>query len=146
MMLMRKGVVFGISAAGAALLAGAAFAVVSGFVVTPDIDTGSVSGSGGSNSCQAGSGVTFTVPNPTWSDTLGDYAVSTINYSGITSTCTGLGTADLTLNITIPPATSSIANATASNISSATGSLTLSTPITYSDAANGDYNFIVKDN
>lgn len=81
-----------------------------------------------------------------WDNTIGDYAVSNIAYSGITTTCQNLGTADLVLNLTIPPSGTSIANATATNMSAGSGALILNNSISYADAANADYNFFVRDN
>lgn len=122
--------------------AGVAWAVLSGVVVVPDAIQGIATG-GGANSCQTGA-VTFTVPDPTWSNSAGDYTVSTIGYSGINTQCVNLGTADLILNITDGSPTS-LANATATNMSSSSGTLTLSTPIPFDDATTGTYRYLVKD-
>lgn len=140
---MRKKLAVGVVAAVAVAGGGVAWAALGGFLVTPNLVQGLVVGSG-SVSCQTG-GVTFTVPTPTWSNTAGDYMVSTLNYSGINTTCVNLGTADLVLNIT-SGGTNSLANATATNMSTAAGTLNLSTAIPYDDAVSGRYVYFVKDN
>ncbi len=140
---MRTKLVIGLTVGGLVAATGVAWAVLGGVLITPDAVQGIVTG-GGSGSCQ-NSGVTFTVPDPTWSNTDGDYVVASIGYSGIATACVSLGTADLVLNITDGSPTS-IATATASNLSSANGTLTLSTAISFDEATTGQYRYLVKDN
>ena len=135
------GITTAVAALGAAA-GGVAYAVIGGTLAVPDLSIGLVTGQG-SNSCQT-TAITFTVPSPTWSNVVGDYVVSSIDYSGITTPCVNLGTADLTLNITASGGTNSLTNATALNMSNASGTLILSTAITYSDATTGRYNWTVK--
>ena len=140
---MRKTLAVGLTAGVALAAGGVAWAVLGGFVAVPDVVQGIATG-GGSGSCQ-GNAVTFTVPDPTWDNSMGDYAVTQVAYSGISTQCVNLGTADLVLNLT-NGSTQSIATATASNMSAATGTLTLSTAVSFDDATSGTYNYLVKDN
>ena len=140
---MKKTLAIGLTTVAVVAAGGVAWAALGGFVSVPDVVQGVATGGGG-GSCQVTS-VTFTVPTPTWDNTMGDYAVTTIGYSGITTQCVNLGTADLVLNLT-NGGTQSLATATASNMSSASGTLTLSTAVSFDDASSGTYNYLVKDN
>ena len=140
---MKKKLVGALVAGGTLVTASTAWALLSGVLVTPDVVQGLING-GGSGSCQTG-GITFTVPEPTWSNTDGDYMISAIAYSQIAAACVTLGTADLVLNIT-DGSTNSIANATATDMGNTSGNLTLSNSITFDEATTGQYFYLVKDN
>lgn len=139
---MKKKLVAAVAGFGVVATAGAAWAFLGGQVVVPDGIQGLVQGSG-PVSCQTG-GVTFTVPDPVWNSSAQDYVVSTIGYSGITTACVNLGTADLLLNVTSGGAT--VTSAQATNMSSASGTLTLTTPLDFDTATSGQYNYFVRDN
>ena len=140
---MNKKKVGIISAVGITAVAGAgvAFAAIAGFVQVPDAVTGFANG-GGSNSCQT-TAVTFVVPEPTFDSSVNQYTVSTIDYTGISATCISLGTADLLLTVTNG---SSLVYATASatNMNSGGGTLTLSANIEFEAATSADYNFLIR--
>lgn len=140
---MKKKIIVTAAVGGTLAISGIAWATLSGVLVTPDVVQGLING-GGSGSCQTG-GITFTVPEPTWSNSDGDYMVSDIAYSQIAAACVTLGTADLVLNIT-DGSTNSIANATASDMGNTSGNLTLSNSITFDEAVTGQYFYLVKDN
>lgn len=141
--LMRRAVIAGVVAFAVAVTAGVSYAVILANVAVPSLDTGTGNGTG-ATSCQTGSTITFTWPSPTWDNTNGEYSVSTLNYSNITNACVTLGTADLTVNIVLSGQSSSAATATATNMSAATGSLTLSAPIEFEDASTASIRFFVK--
>lgn len=141
--IVSRGIVAGLVAFAVAVTAGIAYALITANVVTPSLDVGAGQGTGGT-SCQTGSAITFTWPTPTWSNVEGDYLVSTLEYSNITSACVTLGTADMTVNIVASGGTTSVANATASNMGAATGTLNLSTPLTFDVATNAAIKFYVK--
>lgn len=138
---MRKKIVIPLVVVSAAAVTGVAFAAIAGFVQVPDAVTGLASG-GGSNSCQT-TAITFEVPEPTFDTDSNSYIVSTIDYSGISSACTTLTTADLIVTITNGSSTV-YATATASNMTLSSGTLTLSQPIEFENAAIADYNFLVR--
>ena len=121
---------------------GIAWAILSGTVVLPDVSQGVASTVGG-GSCQGATSVNFTVPTPTWDNAGAEYVVSTLNYSNISTPCVNLGTADLQVYVTANGAT--IGSATASNLSSATGTLTLSQPIAYADITTASYSYLVSE-
>jgi hypothetical protein len=139
----RKKIVAGVIVVGVVATAGVAFAAIAGFVQVPDAVTGLAAG-GGSASCQT-TPITFEVPEPTFDTSVNQYTVSTIDYSGISSTCVTLGTADLVVTIT-DGSTTVYATATASNMALSTGTLTLSQGIEFEAAASASYNFLVRDN
>jgi hypothetical protein len=70
--------------------------------------------------------------------------VTTLDYSGIDAACVTLATADLQVNVSLTGSTTSASNATALNMSAATGTLTLSTPLAFNDVSTSDVNFYVK--
>lgn len=140
---MKRAAVAGLTAAGVLAAGGVAWAVLGGSLLVPDAVQGVIQG-GGSGSCQTG-GLTFTIPSPTWDNQMGDYAITTVAYSGVSTQCVNLGTADLIVNL-VNGGTNSIATATASNMSSATGTLTLNNAVSFDDATSGTWNYLVKDN
>ena len=123
-------------------MAGAAWAYITSTASAPGFNTGAATTSTVA-SCQAGA-IAFTWPSPTWSDTAGDYMVTTLDYSGIDAACVTLATADLQVNVSLTGSTTSASNATALNMSAATGTLTLSTPLAFNDVSTSDVNFYVK--
>lgn len=139
---MKTKLIGALIASGIVLTASTAWALLSGVLVTPDVMQGLINGTG-SGGCQTG-GVTFEVPDPVWDNTLGDYMITSIGYDQIATACVSLGTADLVLNIT-DGGPSSITTATATNMQSSSGTLTLSNPISFDDATTGQYSYIVKD-
>jgi hypothetical protein len=88
--------------------------------------------------------VTFTVPEPTFDNTLGKYQISTLGYSGITTTCQNLETADLDVRLWRNGAT--LASGSASNMTSGSGTITLSNSVDFDDAVNAQFIYLVKDN
>lgn len=124
-------------------VAGVAWALLGGSVTSPDISIGRATGTG-STSCQT-QAVNFDVPPPTWDSTLGDYAVTTVDYAGIESACVSLTTADLLLTITPSGGSTVLATASATDMSASSGTLTLSTAISFDDASTGSYEYLVKD-
>jgi hypothetical protein len=139
----RKKIVAGVVVVGLVASAGVAFAAIAGFVQVPDAVTGFANGTG-STSCQT-TAITFEVPEPTFDTSVNQYTVSTIDYSGISSTCVTLGTADLVVTVTNGSSTV-YATATASNMTLSTGTLTLSQDIEFEDSASASYNFLVRNN
>lgn len=139
---MKKKIIAPLVAVGVLCAAGIAWAVLSATVNVPDIAIGSGTG-GGSSSCQTSS-PTFDVPTPTWDSTLGQYAVQSIDYSGIDSGCVGLGTADLVLTVTPANNNTVLATGTATDMSASSGSITLSSKISFDAAANAQYQFLVR--
>jgi hypothetical protein len=140
---MKKLIV--IPAVGVGILAagGVAWAILGGTVTAADIAQGIASG-GGSNSCQTG-GLSFTVPAPTWSDSDGNYMVSTIDYSNLSSACVNLGTADIVLNLTASGNSGpSIASGTETDAQASTGTINLSTPLSYDAAQSATYRYLVE--
>ena len=136
------GIATAVVALGAAST-GVAWAILGGTVTAADIAQGVASG-GGSNSCQTG-GLTFTVPSPTWSNSDGTYNVSTIDYSGLSAACVTLGTADIVLNLTASgQAGPSIASGTVTNATATTGTITLSTALSYDSAQSATYRYLVE--
>ena len=140
--LVKKLVVIPAVAVGDLAAGGIAWATLGGAITGTDVITGIATGTG-SNSCQTG-GLTFDVPSPTWNNSAGDYVVSTVDYSGIATACVNLGTADLIITVTANGSTQSIATATASNLSSATGTLSLSTPVSFDEITNGRIYYLVE--
>lgn len=138
----RKKLTAALATVGVLAVGGVAFAALSGLVVVPDVITGEATGPG-ATSCQ-NSGVTFTVPSPTWNPTQGAYAVTSIDYSGISSICVNLGTADMVLTITPPNASTVLASGTATNMGAATGSITLNQPLPFDTAAGASYEYLVR--
>lgn len=124
----------GVVAAG-----GIAWAALGGVVYLPDVVQG-IATSNSPNSCQ-NSALSFTVPTPTWSNSLQDYAVTTVDYSGVTTQCQNLATADLELRVVVNNST--MATASAANLTTATGTLTLSQAITYDAATSADFVYLV---
>mgnify|MGYP000597852771 CR=1 FL=1 len=124
-----------------ALLAagGVAWAALGGVVYLPDVVQGIATGNGG-NSCQT-SALSFTVPTPTWSNSLQDYAVSTVDYSGVTQICQNQATADLELRLVVNNST--VATASAANLQTVGGTLTLSQEVTYDAATSADFVYLV---
>lgn len=139
---MKKKLVTGLVAVGVVGSAGIAYATIGGFLNLPGIVQGIATGNG-SNSCQTGP-VTFTVPDPTWSNSASDYIVSSLDYSGISTPCVTLATADL--EVQVLAAGQSVASATASNMQASTGTLTLSSPVPYGQMQAATVNYLVKDN
>jgi hypothetical protein len=137
---MKKKIIGGIVAIGLIVSAGIAWAAIVGFVNVPDVVQGIASGTG-STSCQL-TAITFDIPEPEWNVSLADYGVSTVDYGGISQTCQNLGTADLLLTVT--DNNNVIATGSALNMSSASGTITLSSPVIFDTAANADYNFLVR--
>lgn len=126
------GLVLGVAGAAAA-------AVLSGSIIVPDVVDGLIQGPG-SSSCQS-NGLTFTMPDPTWDNGVGDWAISTLDYSGVTNVCVNLATADLQLKIV--DGNSVLASASATNMGATSGTLNLSQPVAFSLAANADFRWIV---
>lgn len=141
---MKRLLIAGLTAVGVVAAGGVAWAMLGGTIVLPDISQGFAQGGGGGG-CQTSS-VTFTVPDPTWSNTAGDWMVSTIGYSGISTVCVNLGTADLQLTLTADNQQNAAATATATNMGSSSGTLTLSSAVPFDTATSGDYYYLVKDN
>lgn len=136
----RKRIIIPLTIVGAAAAGGVAWAILSGTVIVPDSVAGVATG-GGSNACQT-SGVTFTLPDPAWSNTEGAYVISQINFSGVEQTCAVLGTAVLDLNITDANSSTSISDGTATGIGT-TGNITISPAIRFDIAAEADYYYLV---
>jgi ethanolamine utilization protein EutP (predicted NTPase) len=136
----RKKVIIPIAVVGIAATATAAFAALGGFLNVPSAIQGLVAG-GGAASCQT-TAVTFTVPDPSYVN--GEYVISTIGYSGISSACVDLGTADLNLNIW--DGTSTLASGDAINMTSTSGVITLSSAVDFDESVNATYIYLVKDN
>lgn len=118
---------------------GVAWAALGGVVYLPDVVQGLATPNGG-NSCQT-SALSFTVPTPTWDATLGDYAVTTLDYSGVSQICQNQGTADL--QVRLVNANNTLATATALNLQTNGGTLTLSQAVTYDAATSADYVYLV---
>lgn len=137
----KTGIVVG-TVVGSVAVAGVAWAALTATITVPAISTG-FGTAPGSSSCQTAP-VTFEVPSPTWSPQLGDYAVSSIAFGSITSTCVNIGTADLILTVTMPNSNAQIATGTASNLSSSSGTITLSNAIPFELASEADYYFLVR--
>jgi len=138
---MRKKVIAGVATVGIVGTAGMAFAALGGILNVPDVVQGLVSG-GGASSCQTNA-VTFTVPDPTFDNTLGKYQISTLGYSGITTTCQNLGTADLDVQLWDG---TTLSSGSAVDMTSSSGTITLSNSVDFDDAVNADYIYLVKDN
>jgi len=139
---MRKRVITGLATVGIVATAGVAFAALGGILNVPNLVQGLVVG-GGTTSCQTNA-VTFTVPEPTFDNTLGKYQISTLGYSGITTTCQNLETADLDVRLWRNGAT--LASGSASNMTSGSGTITLSNSVDFDDAVNAQFIYLVKDN
>jgi hypothetical protein len=139
---MRKRVIAGVATVGIVGAGAVAWAALGGIVNVPDVVQGIAQG-GGASSCQT-TAVTFDVPEPTWNNSLGTYAVSTIGFSGITSACVTLGTADLLLTLTNNNGQTIYATATASNMSATSGTLNLSQPVPFDLATSGSFNYLVR--
>jgi hypothetical protein len=139
----KRTAVTGIVVVSVLATAGAAWAFVSATISSPTLDTGSITGNA-SATCQTGTSIAFAWPAPVWSDTTGDYSVTTLDYSNITAACVTLATADLQVNIALNGTTVSVANATAANMSATSGTLNLSTPMEFSDAQTSVVSFFVK--
>lgn len=138
---MRKKIIGGVVVVGLIASAGVAWAAITGIVNVPDVVQGIGSG-GGASSCQT-SAVVFDVPEPTWNNTVDDWAVTSIDFSGITTACVNLGTADLLVTITDGGGTV-LADGQSLNMGASSGSIGLSAPVPFDMAANADYNFIVR--
>lgn len=138
----RKKLTAALATVGVLAVGGVAFAALSGLVVVPDVITGLAQGPG-AVSCQ-GSSVTFTVPDPTWNPSLGEYAVTTIDYSNIATTCVNLGTADLVLTITPANTSTVLALGTATDMGASAGSITLSQALPFDTAAGADFQYLVR--
>lgn len=136
---MRKVAIVGLTAAAAVAGATVAWAVFTANIVVPAINTGQGTGVQPS-SCQT-SQITFTVPDPTFSASAGEYQITTLDYSGIDTACINLGTADL--NVNMVNGSTLLADGTASNMGAASGSITLSAPVEFDMAAQADYRFMV---
>lgn len=140
---MKKLIVIPAVGVGVLAAGGIAWAVLGGTVTAADIAQGVASG-GGSNSCQTG-GLVFTVPAPTWSNTDGDYMVSTIDYANLSSACVTLATADIVLNLTASGNSGpSISSGTETDAQASTGTITLTTPLTYDAAQSATYRYLVE--
>lgn len=137
----RKKLIVGLSVVGVVAATGVAIAAIAGFVQVPDAVTGIATG-GGSNSCQS-TPVTFIVPEPVYDNSLNEYAVGTIDYSGISATCVNLSTADLIVTVT-DGSSLVYATAAATNMTVNSGTLTLSQPIPFETAASASYVFLVR--
>lgn len=140
---MKKKLVTVAVAVGAVSAAGVAWAALSGIIYTPSV-VQFIATAGTPANCQSGSTVELTIPEPTWDNTLGDYAVASIDYANITSGCVSLGTADLILNITTGGSPTSIANGSVLNLSSTSGTIVLNNPLPFDTASNGEFNYIVR--
>ena len=142
---MKKRVIAGVATVGIVATAGVAWAVIQANLVIPGISQGVAQG-GNPADCMGGQAVTLTVPDPVWSDAIGDYAVSTIDFSGITTSCVNLGTADIVLNMTDGASPASIASGFSNNLSATSGTITLDNTLTFNEAANAEFNYIVRNN
>ena len=131
-----------IPAVGMGVLAagGIAWAALGGFVNVPDVIQGAATGQGAS-SCQT-SALTFTLPEPTWDAATTDYVVTSISYSGISTPCVNLATVDLELRIVSGSQT--LATATEANLSSSSGSMSLTPAVSFDTAANAEFVYLVK--
>lgn len=139
---MRKRIIGGVVAVGIVASAGVAWAVLGGTVTAPDVITGLANG-GGSNSCQSG-GLTFTLPSPTWDNSTGGYVISSVSFSGLSTACVNLGTADVVLNLTTGNSSTSIATGTALNAQASSGTINLGTPLDFDIANNANYHYLVR--
>jgi len=139
---MRKKVIAGVATVGIVAAAGVAFAALGGILNVPSAVQGFVTGNGAS-SCQTNA-VTFTVPDPTFDSTLGKYQISTLGYSGITTACQALETADLDVHLWRNGST--LASGSAVDMKSGSGTITLSNSLDFDDAVSAQYIYLVKDN
>jgi len=139
---MKKKVLAGVLTVGIVAVAGVAFAALGGILNVPNAVQGLVAGSG-SASCQTNA-VTFTVPDPTFSNSAGTYQISTLDYSGITQACQTLETADLDVRLWSNGTT--LASGTALNMTTGSGTITLSNAVEFDAAANAQYIYLVTDN
>lgn len=138
----KRAIVGTVVAVSLVATAGAAWAYIASTATAPGFNTGAANTST-TATCQTGA-IAFEWPSPTWSDGTGNYMVSTLDYSGIDAACITLATADLQVNVSLAGSTVSASNATASNMSAATGTLTLSTPLAFNDVSTSKVNFYVK--
>lgn len=138
---MKKKLITGITFIAVLGSAGIAWAFINGTVTVPDVVAGLASG-GGANSCQTNP-ITFILPDPTWDQTMGEYTVNAIGYSGIDTACINLGTADLTLTITASGQTVALSTGTATDIGTSAGTISIVQAVPFDVAANSDYNFLV---
>lgn len=138
----RKRYVIPLTIAGVAAASGVAWAMLTATITVPDIAVGEGLG-GGSASCQTSS-PTFEVPAPAWDATLGDYAIDSINYSGIDSSCVTLATADLILTITPGNSNTVLATGSDLNMASSSGTINLSQDIPFDIASNARFAFYVR--
>lgn len=140
---MKKKTIFGgVIVTGLVASMGVAWATLSGILVVPDAISGAVQGNGAS-SCQTAA-VTFTVPDPTFSVSSQDYVVSTIDYSGISTSCVQLGSADLLLNLTL--GNSGLTSGQISNLTASSGTINLEAEVPFSDVTSARFNYLVRDN
>lgn len=137
---MKRLVVAAVAAGGVVAAGGIAWALLGGLVTVPQIAQGVATG-GGASSCQTVP-VNWTLPTPVWNSSANDYVISTVDYSGVSSTCVSLGTADLIVNVVVGP--NSVADGTELNLTATTGTITLSTPVPFDDASNAQYAYLVR--
>ena len=118
---------------------GVAWAALGGVVYLPDVAQG-IATSNSPNSCQ-GSALAFTVPTPTWDNQLQDYAVTTVDFTGVSQICQNLATADLEVRLVVNNST--VATASQANLQTVGGTLTLSQAVTYDAATTADFVYLV---
>ena len=134
----RKILIGSLIGGGVVITAGAAFALLGGSVLLPDIAQGLAGGT--ANACQT-SAVNFVVGNPVWDGGSISWVINSVDYQGIDPICVTAGDVDLELKITDGYTT--LATGTATNMSAGTGTINL-TPALDFDTINGaDFQYLV---
>jgi hypothetical protein len=130
-----------LTAFGVVAVGGVAWAVISGIVATPNVVTGLVNGLG-EQSCQT-TGLTFTVPEPDYNATTGEYTVSTIGVSNVDLACVDDATVAVDLNLYDVTGQETIAFGGVSGASVTAFTITLSDPVRYDIATQASYRYLV---
>lgn len=137
---MKKKLIAPIALLATVGAAGAAFALLGGFVNVPNAVEGLAQGPGTSG-CQTSS-VNFEIPDPVWDASTTSWVVLSVDYAGITTACVNLGTADHDLRIVNGNTT--LASATATNMGATSGTMTLTPVVDFDALANADFVYLVK--
>lgn len=134
----RKILIGSLIGGGVVITAGAAFALLGGIVALPDIAQGLAGGT--ANACQTNA-VNFVVNDPAWDSTAMSWLVTSVDYANIDTACTNLTTADLELRITDNAGT--LATATATNMTTAGGTMTITPPLDFDTINGANFQYLV---
>ena len=135
---MKRKILIASITGGVIITASAAYALLGGSVALPDIAQGLAGGT--SNACQT-SAVNFVVGDPVWDSSTVSWLISSVDYTNIDPLCVNAGDADLELKIT--DGANTLATGTATNITNAVGTMTI-TPALDFDTINGaDFQYLV---